>query len=77
MGDRWQGQFPIATGMEAPEYPRTMSENSFRKAQETRFKNLTAKKAARGILEENEEKELVKLAGLITPRTSSNGSKQL
>ena len=42
-----------------------MSENSLHKAHETRFKNLTAKKAAQE-LEPKDEKELARLASLLS-----------
>ena len=44
-----------------------MSKDPLRKSQETRFKNLTAKKSAVGWLETQEEKELTRLAGLLLP----------
>ena len=74
-GDKSQGEFPIAAGRKGPEYPRTMSENSLHKAHETRFKNLTAKKAAQGELEPKEEKEFVRIASLLAPASKAKGSK--
>jgi len=52
-----------------------MSENSLHKAHETRFKNLTAKKAAQGELEPKEEKEFVRIASLLAPASKAKGSK--